>query len=90
MYDSYCSILGLFQPCFCQTLSMSLSSLTLIRKYMFKMKLCIMQSPTNFRLRLFLLSKETEKLQSVIYSLAVLKTIVDNEKDQLLYPHELS
>ena len=54
------------------------------------MKLCIMQSPTNFRLRLFLLSKETEKLQSVIYSLAVLKTIVDNEKDQLLYPHELS
>lgn len=60
---------------------MSLSSLVLIRKYVFKVKFCVMQTSTNFRQGLFLLSKDMEKLLGYIHKqclkpLWLIKTIL--------------
>lgn len=60
---------------------MLLSSLVLIRKVMFKVKFCVMQTPTNFRQRLFLLSKDMEELLGYIHKQClkpswVIKTIL--------------
>lgn len=66
-YPVVYSILGLSHIYFSYTSGMSLSSLVLIRKYVFKVKFCIIQTPPNPRQGLLLLSKEIEKLLGYIF-----------------------